>query len=126
ADGHFGAGSGDHPLARPAVSECRRIGAAGRTSTATYCLSFTAGESLVSGRTAPVAETVKSPVRQWRAVALPAEHGGWSFWLEPILLGLLLAPTIAGLWLALASFGVFLSRQPFKIAWADRQRGRRF
>lgn len=59
-------------------------------------------------------------------MALPAEHGGWSFWLEPILLGLLLAPTIAGLWLALASFGVFLSRQPFKIAWADRQRGRRF
>jgi hypothetical protein len=59
-------------------------------------------------------------------VALPAEHGSWSFWLEPVLLGLLLAPAIAGLWLALASFGVFLSRQPFKVAWADRQRGRRF
>jgi hypothetical protein len=29
---------------------------------------------------------------RWRAVALPTEHGSWSFVGEPILLGLLLAP----------------------------------
>lgn len=28
-----------------------------------------------------------------RTVALPAEHGGWGFLFEPIVLGLLLAPT---------------------------------
>ncbi|MDX2007394.1 MAG: hypothetical protein SFU83_19325 [Meiothermus sp.] len=27
-----------------------------------------------------------------RSVALPNEHGGWGFTLEPILLGLLVAP----------------------------------
>lgn len=42
------------------------------------------------------------------------------------MLGLLLAPSAPGLWLALASFFVFLTRQPAKIAWADRQRGRRY
>ncbi len=63
---------------------------------------------------------------QWRAVALPAEHGSWSFWLEPVLLGLLVAPSLAGAWLALASFAVFLTRQPLKIAWIDHQRHRRY
>ncbi|MBZ0300736.1 MAG: YwiC-like family protein [Anaerolineae bacterium] len=62
----------------------------------------------------------------WRAVALPAEHGSWSFWLEPVLLGLLAAPSWAGGWLALASFAAFLSRQPLKLAWGDRRRGRRY
>lgn len=61
-----------------------------------------------------------------RSVALPAEHGSWSFWLEPALLGLLVAFSPAGLWLALGSFCVFLIRQPLKIAWTDRQRGRRY
>ncbi|VAV92581.1 Putative membrane-spanning protein, partial [hydrothermal vent metagenome] len=27
-----------------------------------------------------------------RSIALPTEHGGWGFTLEPILLGLLVAP----------------------------------
>lgn len=65
-------------------------------------------------------------MKQWRAVALPAEHGSWSFWLEPVLLGLLVAPSGAGAWLALASFAAFLTRQPLKIAWTDHQRRRRY
>jgi hypothetical protein len=64
--------------------------------------------------------------RQFRSIALPAEHGSWSFWLEPALLGLLVAPSPAGCWLALGSFCAFLVRQPFKIAWTDRQRGRHY
>jgi hypothetical protein len=70
----------------------------------------------------------KSPASQFRlkSVALPAEHGGWSFLFEPIALGLLLAPSAAGLFLALAVIGVFLLRHPLKLALVDRRRGRRF
>lgn len=59
-----------------------------------------------------------------RSVALPAEHGSWSLVTEPILLGLLVAPTWAGLALAVAAFAVFLFNRPFKIYWSDRRRGR--
>ena len=38
-----------------------------------------------------------------RSIALPTEHGGWGFTLEPILLGLLVAPTWAGFGLAVAT-----------------------
>ncbi|MBZ0296495.1 MAG: YwiC-like family protein [Anaerolineae bacterium] len=31
-----------------------------------------------------------------RSVALPAEHGGWGFLIEPILLGLLVAFSVNG------------------------------
>ena len=61
-----------------------------------------------------------------RTVALPTEHGGWSITLEPLALGLLIAPSTAGFLLALATLCAFLARQPFKIAVADRRRGRRF
>ena len=76
----------------------------------------------MSAREQTTAPTVTA--RQWRAVALPAEHGSWSFWLEPVLLGALVAVSVPGLWLALASFGVFLVHQPLKIYVIDRQRGR--
>lgn len=55
-----------------------------------------------------------------KAVALPAEHGAWAFFSEPMLAGMLLAPTLAGLWLSIAAFGVFLIHQPLKIAIKDR------
>lgn len=61
-----------------------------------------------------------------RTVALPVEHGGWSLALEPVALGLLVAPSIAGLFMALATLGAFLARHPFKIVMGDRRRGRRF
>ncbi len=78
----------------------------------------------MSGRPAAAVPAVK-PAR-WRAAALPAEHGSWSFWLEPILLGLLVAPSPAGWLLALASFALFLTRQPLIILWSDYRRGRRY
>jgi len=59
-------------------------------------------------------------------IALPVEHGGWGITLEPVLLGLLVAPSVAGACLALATVGAFLARHPFKIVAGDRRRGRRF
>ncbi|HVT44922.1 MAG TPA: YwiC-like family protein [Thermoanaerobaculia bacterium] len=57
-----------------------------------------------------------------RKVLLPAEHGSWGFVLEPLLLGLLVAPSRAGLAIALGVLALFLARQPLKLAAADRLR----
>jgi len=54
-----------------------------------------------------------------RSVAIPAEHGSWSFWLEPVLLAFLLAPSGTGIALIILSLASFLMRQPLKIAWMD-------
>lgn len=62
---------------------------------------------------------------RWRSIALPTEHGGWGFTLEPILLGLLVAPTWAGFGLALATAAVFLARRPVKLVSTDLVRKRR-
>ena len=56
---------------------------------------------------------------QYRSVALPTEHGGWGFLLEPVLLGLLLAPSPAGVLLALAGLATFLARHPADIWLRD-------
>lgn len=61
-----------------------------------------------------------------RTVALPTEHGGWSFCLEPILLGLLLRPSAAGAAIGVASLSLFLARHPFKLAAFDWQRGKTY
>ena len=61
-----------------------------------------------------------------KSVALPAEHGGWGFLIEPMILGMLVAPSAPGLWLCLAAFGLFLLHQPSKIAIKDLRRGRVF
>jgi hypothetical protein len=63
---------------------------------------------------------------QWRGVALPVEHGGWGFLLEPLLLGLLLFPSRAAVALSLAVIAAFLLRQPAKIILVDWRRGRTF
>jgi hypothetical protein len=61
----------------------------------------------------------------WRQVALPAEHGGWGFLGEPLVLGLALAPSGAGLLLALAAIAAFLARHPLRLVFLDRRRGAR-
>ena len=61
-----------------------------------------------------------------KTVALPVEHGGWGLSLEPVVLGLLVAPSWPGLFLSLATLGAFLARHPLKIVTGDRRRGRRF
>ena len=62
---------------------------------------------------------------RYRAVALPPEHGGWGLLFEPILIGLIAAPSRAGLLLALAAVAVFLGRQPLKILLTDLAARRR-
>ena len=59
-------------------------------------------------------------------MALPAEHGGWSFVAEPAILGLALAPSAAGACLALAALVGFLARHPLKLLLMDRRRGARY
>jgi hypothetical protein len=60
-----------------------------------------------------------------RAVALPTEHGGWGFTLEPILLGLAVAPSLAGVGLAAAALAVFLARRPLRLLAEDLRSRRR-
>jgi hypothetical protein len=62
----------------------------------------------------------------WRAVAVPAEHGGWGFLVEPVVLGLVLAPSAAGGCLALAAFAGFLARHPLRLVLLDRRKGVRY
>ena len=59
-----------------------------------------------------------------RPISLPAEHGGWALLFEPIILGLLVAPTLAGVLLSTAATGFFLARHPFRLAVVDRRRRR--
>lgn len=56
-------------------------------------------------------------------MALPVEHGAWSFLLEPVALGLILAPSASGLCLALAALAAFLTRHPLRLAVLDRRKG---
>lgn len=71
--------------------------------------------------------SVVTPTRaQVRSVALPVEHGGWGFLLEPVVAGLIAAPSWAGVAVALAAFGVFLLHQPLKVATKDLRKGRRY
>jgi len=57
-------------------------------------------------------------------LVLPREHGSWSLALEPIALGLLVAPSRAGVLLAVAASAGFFLRRPAKIllAAADPRR----
>ncbi len=57
-----------------------------------------------------------------KAVALPIEHGGWGFLLEPVLLGLVLAPSPAGFALGAAALAAFLARHPLRLVLSDRRR----
>lgn len=74
-------------------------------------------------------ETTIRPARagvRLKSVALPAEHGGWGFLIEPLVLGLLVAPTWAGLCLGIAAAGLFLLNQPLKLVARDYLKGQRY
>jgi hypothetical protein len=54
---------------------------------------------------------------------LPTEHGGWGLLVEPLVLGLAVAPSAGGALLALAALGAFLVRHPARLVLFDRRRG---
>lgn len=60
-----------------------------------------------------------------RSVAVPAEHGGWGLTLEPGILGVLAAPSVAGLLLGVAAVLAFLMRTPLRLVLIGRRRGDR-
>lgn len=72
--------------------------------------------------------TRPAPIRI-KPIALPTEHGGWGLLLEPIVLALLVAPTLAGVCCAVAATAAFLARHPLKLAARHRHeilRSRRY
>jgi hypothetical protein len=66
------------------------------------------------------------PPVSWKSVALPSEHGGWGLLAEPVILGLVLAPSGAGACLGLAALAGFLARHPLRLAFLDRRRRLRY
>ncbi len=62
---------------------------------------------------------------RWREIVWPREHGSWSLALEPLALGLLVAPSLAGAALAVAAIAGFFARRPLRIAFADANPERR-
>ncbi len=59
-----------------------------------------------------------------KPIALPAEHGSWGLVLEPVVLGLLVAPSWGGLSLSIGVIAAFLIRRPFKVIQVERRRTR--
>jgi hypothetical protein len=82
------------------------------------------------GTMASIPETregkITRPAPPWKSVALPIEHGGWSFLIEPLILGLVVTPSHAGAWLAASAVAAFLARHPFKLVALDRRRAVRY
>jgi hypothetical protein len=59
-----------------------------------------------------------------KSIALPIEHGSWGFLFEPLVVGLVIAPSIAAIFISLLVVGTFLLRQPLKFLIGDMRQGR--
>lgn len=71
------------------------------------------------------APTTARPRPLWRTVAVPSEHGGWALTFEPVLLGLIVAPSWAGVAIGTAAMLAFVARTPAKVVLVDSWRHRR-
>lgn len=80
--------------------------------------------STAGATTGPTERAVTAERPLWRSVAIPSEHGGWGLTLEPVVLGLLVAFSGAGVAIGAAAFVAFLVRTPLKLAVGDRRRRR--
>lgn len=54
-----------------------------------------------------------------KSIALPVEHGAWGFLFEPLIAGVIIAPSIAAPFIPLLAIGAFLTRQPLKFFLGD-------
>lgn len=70
-------------------------------------------------------EPANSQLRQIVRLTLPREHGSWSLALEPLALGLLAAPSAAGVPLAMAALAGFFLRRPLKLVMSSKSDLRR-
>lgn len=61
-----------------------------------------------------------------KPLIIPNEHGVWGFWLEPALLGTLIAPSWAGVGLVIASFMAVFAQHPLSLYLSDKRRGRNY
>jgi CBS domain-containing protein len=60
-----------------------------------------------------------SQLRQMLSLVRPKEHGSWSLALEPLVLGLIAVPSLAGIALGAAVLAGFFLRRPFKVVTCD-------
>jgi hypothetical protein len=100
-----------------------RIKASGAGLADTWDMQATASLSVAS-----TSVSVSSPATaafSSGSVFLPKEHGSWSLALEPLALGLLVAPSQAGGALALAALAGFFARRPFKALFSPATARRR-
>jgi len=54
-----------------------------------------------------------------KSIALPVEHGAWGFLFEPLIAGIIIAPSIAAPFIPMLAIGAFLTRQPLKFFLGD-------
>jgi hypothetical protein len=73
----------------------------------------------------PSTSDAPGPFARWRELVWPREHGSWSLALEPLALGLLVAPSAAGACLALAVLAAFFARRPLRLALGGARSDRR-
>ena len=86
----------------------------------------TAFEETANSRSMSVPLQSVAPRVIIRPLALPVEHGGWGFVIEPVVLALLVVPSWAGLMIGIAAVAAFLARHPLRLAAGDWTRRRRF
>lgn len=61
-----------------------------------------------------------------RPLVQPREHGVYGLFAEPVLLGMLLAPSVAGAAIAVGGAAAVVAQQPATLALADLRRGRSY
>ena len=59
-----------------------------------------------------------------KSIALPVERGAWGFLFEPLIAGIIIAPSIAAPFIPLLAVGAFLTRQPLKFFLGDWRQNR--
>jgi hypothetical protein len=63
---------------------------------------------------------VQRPQIRTARIILPTKHGSWSILFEPLVVGSAIAFSAAAPWIALATIGAFMARQPLKVLYLSR------